>query len=155
MIRKVHFTAFALFLAAMALPLATTGAQEDGVTYSSLPNPYHWDQTWAPKFDGDRQWGSSAGAAVDAQGHVWVVERCGGNALGCVGKTVDPIVEIDASSGKILKTFGGGVFVQPHGLTIDKQGNIWVTDVAMKDGEGGYGSRLMMCINWGRPISPC
>jgi DNA-binding beta-propeller fold protein YncE len=135
MAHRLRWTALTIFLAATALPFATTGAQEDGVTYSSLPNPYHWDQTWAPKFDGGRQWGSSAAGAVDAKGHIWTVERCGGNALGCVGKTIDPIVEMDAS-GKILKMFGGGVFVQPHGMTLDKQGNIWVTDVAMKDGKG-------------------
>ena len=116
---------------------AKTYAQSDAQLQgsSSLPDPYHWDQSWAPKFDGDRKWGSSAGVALDSQGHIWIAERCGANALGCVGKTVDPIVETD-SSGKILKMFGGGLFVQPHGLTIDKQGNIWVTDIGAKDGKG-------------------
>jgi DNA-binding beta-propeller fold protein YncE len=102
---------------------------------NSQPNPYRWDEQWVPQLPGGRTWGSSAGVAVDAQGHVWVAERCGENALGCAGKTVDPIVELD-QSGKFLRSFGGGIFVQPHGITVDKDGNVWVTDVNMKDGRG-------------------
>ena len=39
-------------------------------------------------------------------------------------------------SGKFLAAFGGGLFVQPHGLYIDRDGNIWATDVNAKDGIG-------------------
>lgn len=38
-----------------------------------------------------------------------------------------PIVELDAS-GKYLRSFGAGMFVQPHGLAVDRDGNVWVTD---------------------------
>ena len=47
----------------------------------------------------------------DAQGNIWVFHRS------------DPaILEFDAS-GKLLKSFGAGMFVQAHGLTIDSEGN--------------------------------
>src|ERR1700685_2191349 len=128
---RVRFIPVAIAFIFLGMLDATTfgksGAQSN-LASGSLPDPYHWDQSWVPKFDGDRKWGSSAGVALDSQGHIWIAERCGANALGCVGKTVDPIVETD-SSGKILKMFGGGLFVQPHGLTIDKKGNTWVTDI--------------------------
>src|SRR2546421_538120 len=51
------------------------------------------------------------------------------------GKTDDPILEFD-TSGKLLKSFGGGMFVFPHGLYVEKDGNIWVTDGQGKDGKG-------------------
>ena len=62
-----------------------------------------------------------------------MLNRCGGDT--CVGATEDPIFEFDAS-GKFLKSFGAGMFVIPHGFTVDKQGNVWVTDFQAKDGKG-------------------
>src|SRR5207237_7131294 len=38
--------------------------------------------------------------------------------------------------GKLLKTFGKDTFVQPHGMTIAPDGNVWVTDAQGKDGKG-------------------
>ena len=102
---------------------------------ASAPNPYKWDESWKPQLPDGREWGSSAGVGVDRQGNIYVAERCGGNPLGCDGKTFGPIVKI-APSGKVLATFGGGLFVQPHGLYVDRDGNIWVTDVNAKGGIG-------------------
>jgi DNA-binding beta-propeller fold protein YncE len=102
---------------------------------ASAPNPYKWDESWKPQLPDGREWGSSAGVGVDRQGNIYVAERCGGNPLGCDGKTFGPIVKI-APSGKVLATFGGGLFVQPHGLYVDHDGNIWATDVNAKGGIG-------------------
>jgi len=38
---------------------------------------------------------------------------------------------IDNESGKILKSFGANMFIMPHGLEVDYDDNIWVTDVAL------------------------
>src|SRR6266853_1449447 len=65
--------------------------------------------------------------AIDRDGmSVWVADRCG-NGNGCVGSTVDPIQKFD-ESGKRLTSFGGGMFVWPHGLHVDRDGNIWLAD---------------------------
>ena len=101
-----------------------------------LPNPYN-DATegWAKLPDG-RKWGAPSKVYIDPDGkHLWVAERCGGDALGCAGKTVDPILEFD-QTGTLVKSFGGGVFNFPHGLTVDKDGNVWATDASIKDGKG-------------------
>jgi sugar lactone lactonase YvrE len=31
-------------------------------------------------------------------------------------------------SGKEIKSFGGGIFVWPHGISVDREGNVWVAD---------------------------
>jgi sugar lactone lactonase YvrE len=31
-------------------------------------------------------------------------------------------------SGKEIRSFGGGMFVWPHGIHVDREGNVWVTD---------------------------
>ncbi len=99
---------------------------------NAQPNPYRTIENWAKLPDG-RTWGSAAGVSLDSHGHIWVAERCGANS--CDGKTDDPILEFDAS-GKLLKSFGGGMFIFPHGLYVDKESNVWVTDGQGKGGKG-------------------
>ncbi|KHN79475.1 putative peptidyl-alpha-hydroxyglycine alpha-amidating lyase F21F3.1 [Toxocara canis] len=41
------------------------------------------------------------------------------------------ILVIDPKTGKVLEEHGDGVFFMPHGLTVDHDDNIWVTDVAL------------------------
>jgi len=44
---------------------------------------------------------------------------------------VDTILTLDANKGKVISSFGKDMFYMPHGLNIDKEGNIWVTDVGL------------------------
>jgi sugar lactone lactonase YvrE len=63
---------------------------------------------------------------VDIDGKsIWVGDRCGTNS--CAGSDVDPIVKLDAT-GKVVKMFGAGQIIWPHGMDVDKQGNVWVVD---------------------------
>jgi DNA-binding beta-propeller fold protein YncE len=94
------------------------------VRKDSTPRPYHRVEGFASSLPKGQQWGSVTGVAVSG-GHIWVVERCGQNS--CDGSKDDPIIEFDMS-GKPIKSFGAGVFVSPHGLTFDKDGNFWVAD---------------------------
>jgi len=90
----------------------------------SYPNPYRAAEAFGHLPKG-RMWGSTSAATLDSQGHVWVGERCGKNS--CAGSDLDSILEFD-SSGKLLKSFGGGLLAVPHSIYFDKAGNIWVTD---------------------------
>ena len=96
-----------------------------------LPNPTSEVITqWAALPDG-RTWGSTAGIDIGPDGHVWVYDRCGANGLdgGCeANPDVDPILKYDRNTGEILANFGAGLFVLPHGLHVDDDGNVWVTD---------------------------
>jgi DNA-binding beta-propeller fold protein YncE len=70
--------------------------------------------------------GSIAGLDVDRDGSsMWVFERCGRNT--CKGSDLPTIFKLDAS-GNVVKNFGGGMFTFPHGVDIDPDGNLWVTD---------------------------
>jgi hypothetical protein len=99
---------------------------------NSQPNPYRTVTNWAKLPEG-RTWGSAAGVAVDSHGNIWVAERCGANS--CAGSNLPPILKFD-SSGQLLTSFGAGMFIFPHGLYVDKDDNIWVTDGQAKDGKG-------------------
>ena len=99
---------------------------------NSLPNPYRTIENWANLPEG-RTWGAAAGVDVDRKGNIWVAERCGANT--CAGSDLAPVLEFD-SSGKLLKSFGAGMFVFPHGIHVDNDGNVWVTNGLGSDGKG-------------------
>ena len=94
--------------------------------------PYRFEEGWGKLPDG-RKWGNTSGVDLDRNGNIWVFERCG--STHCVGSSVAPIVKLDPA-GKQLRTFGAGLFVMPHGLYIDNDNNVWVTDADGKDGKG-------------------
>ena len=77
--------------------------------------------------------GGVADVAMDRDGNtVWIFERCGNVDDGCaINRTLDPIMHFDAD-GNLLKTFGAGMFVDPHGIFVDKSDNIWVVDSITK-----------------------
>jgi len=41
------------------------------------------------------------------------------------------VLFINCSSGKLIKSWGNHLFIMPHGLTVDHENNIWVTDVGL------------------------
>jgi len=99
---------------------------------NSQPNPYRTVELWYTLPAG-RTMGSTSSVLVAPNGHIWIAERCGVN--GCAGSSLPPILEFDAS-GKLLKAFGANLFVFPHSILMDKDGNLWLTDGQDKDGKG-------------------
>src|SRR5215472_14889592 len=103
---------------------------------SQLPNPYRLAEGWPtlpPSMNGGR-WGEVIRVHVHSDGNIWVFHRCfntvpAGRAT-CVGRgeSNPPILEFDPS-GRLLTSFGAGLFAYPHGFTVDRDGNLWVSDV--------------------------
>src|SRR5262245_60910303 len=121
-----------LFLA-IALTIVSQNAPPN-----DLPNPYRTIENKFKLPDG-RMWGAISAVDIDKDGRsIWIAERCGGNS-GCLANpTVDPIVLFD-TSGKLIRSFGAGMLVAPHGIFVDREGNVWVTDYQdnVRAGRGG------------------
>jgi sugar lactone lactonase YvrE len=107
-------------------------AAADSPPTNSAPNPYRPVDNFF-KLPAGRTMGSSSAVGVDHQGNIWIADRCGANS--CADSKLDPVMEFDAS-GNFLKSFGGGMLLFPHGLFIDKDDHIWITDGHVGGGKG-------------------
>jgi DNA-binding beta-propeller fold protein YncE len=110
------------------------GAEAQAQSADPMVFPYVGRSDWGRMPEG-RSWGAPTGVKMDIDGSsLWVLERCGDyNGPGCAASDLDPVLLFDAS-GRLVRSFGGGMFVFPHGLAVDHEGNVWVTD-----GRGGEG----------------
>ncbi len=127
-------------------PAQGTLAMGNPITGEGLPNPAPiLTQNWGQLPEG-REWGSTAGVDIDPfDGNVWAYERCGAGSFGqgtpvnCDNNPVDPIFKFDRNTGEVLANFGGGLMVTPHGIHVDGEGNVWVTDFAgNREGTKGH-----------------
>jgi sugar lactone lactonase YvrE len=120
------------FAAALVVWIAIEGGRaetQDVAPVNSGPNPYRVIRDWAQLTLEGRPWGGSNGVAIDRDGKtVWATDRCSpGVTPGCLGSKANPIHHFD-ETGKEIRSFGGGMFVWPHSIHIDRDGNVWVTD---------------------------
>src|SRR5688572_20946260 len=110
---------------------ALTGAQAAPTPTNDAPNPYQTIEGWA-KMPAGRTWGSTSAVDIDKDGKsIWVAERCGDNSCWIAAtQTMSPldVVLKFNEAGTLVKSFGAGMFVFPHGIHVDRDGNVWVTD---------------------------
>ena len=100
-------------------------AQQPATPVNEAPNPYRTVENFF-KMPAGRTWGSTSAVEIDRDGRsIWVAERCGANT--CLGSNLDTVLKFDAS-GTLVRSFGKGLMVFPHGIHVDRDGNVWVTD---------------------------
>jgi sugar lactone lactonase YvrE len=116
---------------AVAVSMAgTTALAQDAAAPTDAPNPYETIEGFFKMPEG-RKWGSTSAVDVAPDGKtIWVAERCGANR--CVDAKGEPspldiVLKFD-ETGKLVTSFGKGMFVFPHGIHVDRDGNVWVTD---------------------------
>jgi streptogramin lyase len=114
-VKSATVSALALIL---AMVVVTVGAQN-----GTLPKPYHEVVNWATLPAGAK-WAGVISVDPASNGDIWVFHR-----------SDPPILRFD-QSGKVVKSFGEGMFGQAHGMSVDRDGNVWVTDAQVKDGKG-------------------
>ena len=110
-------------------------AQASSAPRNDLPQPYKTTRAWGQLPPGVK-WAAVTAVEPAPDGSIYVIHRCFANS--CAGRTEAPILKYDPS-GKLLKSWGEGMFIFPHGATVDRDGNLWVTDAR---GEGGKGHQV-------------
>ena len=96
---------------------------------------YELVEGW-PKLPDGHSFGNVTGLDIDSAGNLWIFHR--GSRVWPMGipmhetKIVEnTITKIDKNSGEIAASWGANIFIMPHGLAIDKEDNLWVTDVGL------------------------
>ena len=145
-------------MVAASVIAALFAASVDTFAQGGLPNPYRPVQGladgggpyvpgggWA-KLPGGRQMGPPASVYIDIDGEsLWAIIRCdetspvplaqGGRfGIDCLTpegkiKDIDTVFKF-SPQGEVVRSFGRGMFIWPHGLHIDREGNVWVSDAA-------------------------
>jgi sugar lactone lactonase YvrE len=123
-------------IVAMALLAGSAAA----VQAQTPNNPYRPNYTWGELPDG-RRWGAVSAMYPSPDGNLWVAERCGQNT--CVGSNLDPVLLLDPD-GKVLRSFGAGRISWPHGMFVEPDGSVWITDAwATGAEEAGLGHAVL------------
>ena len=136
-----------LVIAALAIAADPAIAQSGIEPVNDLPN--HYEAT-----DGHlrmpigRDWGAVGAIEVDPDGKsIWVAERCGSDSLNprytprnCADSDLPVVLKFN-SDGIMVRSFGGGLFAVPHGIHVDREGNVWVTYAPLRVGPPARGIR--------------
>jgi sugar lactone lactonase YvrE len=107
-----------------------TGALVAGVAAQSIV--YKRSTDWAQLPQG-MKWAAVIGAEQGPDGNLYVLHRCVDNS--CAGRTEPPFLVFDRS-GRLVRSWGSGMFVFPHGFYVDRDGSVWATDARGQNGKG-------------------
>jgi len=132
-------------VALVATGCARADAQRSDVPRNDLPQSYRTTRDWGELPPGVK-WAAVTAIEPAPDGTIFVIHRCFANS--CSGRPEAPILKYNAA-GKLLQSWGAGMFVFPHGATVDKDGNLWVTDAR---GENGKGHQVIKFDRSGRVL---
>ena len=121
-----------LLIVAAAYVLAAATFSAQAAVRNDLPQPYRTTRDWG-ELPAGMTWPAVTAVEPAPDGSIFVVQRCFENS--CAGRSEPPILKYN-KDGKLLTTFGQNLFVFPHGATVDRDGNLWVTDARGGNGKG-------------------
>ena len=98
---------------------------------NDLPQPYVTQRDWGNLPLGTDAWAAVTAVEPSPKGDfIYVIHRCFENS--CENRSEPPILKFDYA-GNLINAFGSGLFVFPHGATVDHEGNLWVADARGND----------------------
>jgi len=121
---------FSLFLSAFSF------AEESPSAHAGDQQGYEVVRGW-PQLPEGLSLGQVPGVDVDSHGNVFIFQR--GSYLNALTPRARPleavkepaVLVMDGESGKVIRRWGEGRFIYPHGVTIDAKDNVWLTDVGL------------------------
>lgn len=139
------------YLLALLLSLNSCNSSHQGDTQTTLSKKVNYQlvKNW-PSLPADYILGNPTGIGIDTTQNIVVFHRAGREwpLLGSMPSSFinqKTILVLDRNTGKLLNSWGDSLFIMPHGLTVDNQNNIWVTDVGLHQVfKFSYGGKLLM-----------
>lgn len=129
-----HFNIVYFFIAVIGISCKSPEKTEVK-NESKTSDAYLLVENW-PSIPDSLELGMPTGLGLDHNGMLWVFHRSGRgwnsmeiSHLPLINRNT--ISKIDPETGNILDSWGADLFVMPHGLEVDNQNNIWVTDCGL------------------------
>ena len=122
----------ALSLLLIALPAASSACSDTRPAPEKEPPEAAYEVVagW-PSLPEGVELGESAGVAVDSHNHVFVFHRAGAEFTNDEFIAKPTVLCVDGTTGALVAQWGEGRFIVPHGLSIDADDNVWLTDVRL------------------------
>ena len=136
---RIGFALIAALLATFTIAPSRAKAQE---------STYRLVDGWAEPPSGVEAWGQTIGVEVDDDGNLWVFHRCFSTSCDGGREDVTPVLKYD-TLGRLVDSWGEGMFIWPHGFFLDNDGNVWTTDARGAGRQGPSDHE----VHPGRPLS--
>jgi DNA-binding beta-propeller fold protein YncE len=107
----------AMLLAAVLLQVPGVLSGPDPAQMEKAPDLGYAPAQHSLKLPDGMKWGAASSVGFNSAGHIFVFNR-----------GASPLVEFD-QHGTFVRVLGEGRYTRPHGMRIDRQDNIWTTDV--------------------------
>ena len=113
-----------------------TEGQLENPKNAVLKSGYELVTNW-PQLPEEFELSQPGGIGIDTSQNIFVFHRPGRRWKLLEEEFPDSLISantilmIDRNTGKIMKAWGAGLFIMPHGLTVDRLNNVWVTDVGL------------------------
>lgn len=121
--QRITFSALTILLAG----IASSGSAQSPIAAPKCRVVHGW-----PTLPPGEILGQATGVGIDSKGAVLVFHRAGRTWIEPfpIKPIATPTVwAFDGKSGRFLRSWGAGMFIMPHGLTVDRNDNVWLTDV--------------------------
>jgi len=123
-----------LYISIILLVIGCGQSKENKVMEEkAIHDSYELVEDW-PNLPEDYIVGMPTGLAINSKGNIVVFNRTRPWSFPPPEEKIknNIIITIDSETGKLLKSWGADLFLMPHGLEIDRDNNIWVTDVGLQ-----------------------
>lgn len=121
------------------------------------PTKYEENILWPKNKEEKNLAGEASGVAVNSKGDIYYLHRANSTYGGKQLISENTVVVIDGKTKRVKDTWGKSQFQSPHGLEIDNQDNVWITDITQNkvykfssqgDLLSSYGSTYPFYMEW-------
>ena len=126
--RNCLLLSFAIFLIE-----CNSGGNHDLASVHRRPPQYALMNGW-PRLASTFPFSQVSAVGIDTSQNVFMLQRTGREWLDSLPDSLissNTIFLLDKKTGKVLNSWGANLFIMPHGLTVDSENNVWVTDVGL------------------------
>ncbi|MDE3235284.1 MAG: SMP-30/gluconolactonase/LRE family protein [Bacteroidota bacterium] len=117
----------------MAITILSCQGRNNPVTNNASTPTYVLDSLWTRTSNACIV-SQPTGIGIDRDNHIFIFQRTGRKWTNPFPDSLisqNTVFELDPQTGKVIHSWGANYFIMPHGLTVDKDNNVWLTDVGL------------------------